>query len=56
MPKEESILFFAALAGVKRLCLIHFNPMGWDVADDLSTARKIFPSIEIGYDKMELEF
>jgi ribonuclease Z len=46
----------AARAGVKRLCLIHFNPMGWDVAEDLPAARKIFPAIEIGHDRMEIEF
>ncbi|MCG2785646.1 MAG: MBL fold metallo-hydrolase [Anaerolineae bacterium] len=46
----------AARAGVKRLCLIHFNPMGWDVADDLPAARKIFPVTEIGHDGMEIEF
>lgn len=46
----------AALAGVKRLCLIHFNPLGWDVANDLPAARKIFPAIELGRDGMEIEF
>lgn len=46
----------AARAGVKRLYLIHFNPMGWDVAEDLPAARKIFPTTEMGRDGMEVEF
>jgi ribonuclease Z len=46
----------AALAGVKRLMLIHFNPMGWPVEVDLPAARKIFPAIEMGRDGMEVEF
>jgi len=46
----------AAKAGVKRLILIHFNPMGWPVDVDLPTARKIFPAMELGRDGMEVEF
>jgi ribonuclease Z len=46
----------AARAGVKRLILIHFNPMGWPVEADLPAARKIFPATELGWDGLEVEF
>lgn len=46
----------AALAQVKRLILIHKNPLGWSLEEDLPAARNIFPSIEIGQDGMEVEF
>jgi ribonuclease BN (tRNA processing enzyme) len=46
----------AAKAGVKRLILVHFNPMGWPVDVDLPAACKIFPATELGRDGMEVEF
>jgi len=46
----------AARAGVKRLVLIHKNPMHWSIEEDLDAARRIFASTEIGEDGMELEF
>lgn len=46
----------AAQAGVKRLVLIHFNPMGWPLEPDLPAAREIFSNTEIGYDGMEIAF
>jgi ribonuclease Z len=47
----------AARAGVRRLVLLHFNPLD-DSPDpiDLPTARRIFPATELGYDGMALEF
>ncbi len=46
----------AAQADVKRLLLIHKNPMGWRIDADLPAARKIFPATEIGQDGMEVDF
>ena len=46
----------AARAAVKRLVLLHFNPL--DASDDpinLPAAQRIFPAAEVGYDGMELE-
>lgn len=47
----------AARAGVKRLVLVHFDPVD-DGADPVGVdaARKIFPHVEIGADGMEVEF
>jgi ribonuclease Z len=47
----------AARAGVKRLVLVHLNPLS--TADDpvgLDVARAIFPNTILGEDRMELEF
>ena len=47
----------ARQAEVKRLVLLHINPLA--PADDpigLAAARAIFPAIEVGYDRMEIEF
>jgi ribonuclease BN (tRNA processing enzyme) len=47
----------ARQAGVKRLVLVHFDPVS--TADDpigLDTARAIFPNTILGEDRMELEF
>ncbi len=47
----------AAAAAVKRLVLMHFNPL--DTSDDpvgLTTARAIFPATELAYDGMAAEF
>jgi ribonuclease BN (tRNA processing enzyme) len=47
----------AAAAGVKRLLLVHFNPL--DASDDpvgLAAARRIFPATELGHDGMKVEF
>ncbi|MCI0360483.1 MAG: MBL fold metallo-hydrolase [Planctomycetaceae bacterium] len=47
----------AAAAVVKRLVLIHFNPL--DASDDpvgLAAARAIFPATELAYDGMAVEF
>jgi ribonuclease Z len=46
----------AAQAHVKRLILIHPNPVGWSIEPDLPAACKIFPATEIGRDGMEVEF
>ena len=47
----------AAAADVGRLVLVHINPLlASDAELDLTAARKIFPKIEIGVDRMELEF
>ena len=44
-------------AGVKRLVLLHFNPLD-DSADpiDLPAARAIFPATDLGYDGMTIDF
>lgn len=44
-------------ANVKRMVLVHFNPLATD-ADPigLATAQKIFPATQLGEDRMELEF
>jgi ribonuclease BN (tRNA processing enzyme) len=47
----------AAKAGVKRLILVHINPLLQDDSElDLTAARRIFPNIEIGVDRMEVDF
>lgn len=47
----------AAAAEVGRLVLVHINPLLDDDSElDLAAARKIFPNIEIGVDRMELDF
>jgi ribonuclease Z len=46
----------AALAQVQRVYLVHSNPLGWSIEEDLVEARKIFPAIQIGVDEMEIEF
>jgi ribonuclease Z len=47
----------AKVAGVKRLVLVHINPLAKE-ADPigLPTARAIFPATELGVDLMEVEF
>ncbi len=47
----------ALAAGVKRLVLMHVNPLvnAFDPVG-LETARRIFPATEIACDKMEIEF
>jgi ribonuclease Z len=47
----------ARQAGVKRLVLVHFDPL--NTTDDpigIDTARAIFPKTDLGEDRMELEF
>jgi ribonuclease BN (tRNA processing enzyme) len=51
-----SVAQVAAEADVKRLVLIHKNPLNWEITEDLPAARQIFPNLEIGYDGMEVEF
>ena len=47
----------AARAQVKRLIMIHHSPFEeLDYSADLEQARQIFPSIEVGYDGMEIDF
>ena len=47
----------AQKAKVGRLILTHINPLiPADRPQDLSTARKVFPHIELGEDLMEVEF
>jgi len=46
----------AAAAEVGRMVLVHINPLLADDNDlDMTSARKIFPDIEIGVDRMELD-
>ncbi len=53
MPVAE----VAAAAKVGRLVLVHIDPcISGDSAFDLAAARRIFPSTELGVDRMELEF
>lgn len=51
------VLQTAAAAGVKRLVLMHVNPL-LDSADPLglSDAKKIFANTQLSYDGMQLEF
>lgn len=47
----------AAAAEVGRLVLVHINPMmESDDELDIAGARKIFPHIEVGTDRMEIDF
>jgi ribonuclease Z len=47
----------AAEAEVRRLVLVHLDPMMADVsALDLTGARREFPACEVGFDGMEIEF
>ncbi len=47
----------AKAAGVGRLVLVHINPLApSDEAIGLESARRIFPSTDIGTDRMEIEF
>ncbi len=47
----------AAAAGVGRLVLVHINPLlSNDVELGVAGARRIFPEIEIGVDRMEIDF
>ena len=47
----------AAKADVGRLLLVHINPLAASDSEvDLEGARRIFPRIEIGLDRMELDF
>jgi ribonuclease BN (tRNA processing enzyme) len=51
------VIQVAAKAGVKRLVLVHINPQLKDDAGlNLESARKIFPNVEIGVDRMEIDF
>lgn len=51
------VLQVAAKAGVGRLVLVHINPMMKDDGEmDVDRVRHIFPNVEIGVDRMELEF
>lgn len=51
------VVELARAAGVGRLVLIHVNPLSTDDEPfDLAAARKIFPHIEVGEDRMEIDF
>lgn len=53
----SAVASVAKAAGVKRLVLLHFNPL--DDSDDpvdLPAARAVFPAAEIGFDGMAIEF
>lgn len=52
----SAVARLAAQAQVKRVYLVHHNPLGWSIEEDLVEARKIFPGIQIGRDGMEVEF
>ncbi len=44
-------------AGVGRLVLVHINPQLKDDSElDLTNVLKRFPNIQIGVDRMEIEF
>jgi ribonuclease BN (tRNA processing enzyme) len=52
----SAVASVAKAAGVKRLVLVHFNPLETsDDPVDLAAARKIFPATELGCDGMEIE-
>ena len=54
---DDTVARVAATAGVKKMILVHFNSL--DESDDpvdLAVAHRIFPSVEIGYDGMAIEF
>jgi ribonuclease BN (tRNA processing enzyme) len=47
----------AAKAQVRRVVLIHHNTLGLRVGGaDLAAAREFFPAIDVGLDRMEIEF
>ncbi len=46
----------AAQAGVRRLALIHKNPVEWPIEEDLEAARAICPDIVVAKDGVMLEF
>jgi ribonuclease Z len=50
----DDVARVAAAAQVKRLVLIHFDPVLEVPASQIEAARKIFPTIEAGTDNMEL--
>jgi ribonuclease Z len=51
------VLQVAAAANVKRLVLVHISPLMRDDAEmDVERVRHLFPKVEIGVDRMELEF
>lgn len=51
------VLQVAAAANVKRLVLVHISPLMRDDAEmDVERVRHLFPRVEIGVDRMELEF
>jgi ribonuclease Z len=51
------VMQVAAKAEVKRLVLVHINPMMRDDAEmEVHLAQHIFKNVEIGVDRMELEF
>jgi ribonuclease BN (tRNA processing enzyme) len=53
----DSVAEVAAAAGVGRLVLVHIDPLiDADQAFNLGAARNIFANIEVGADRMELEF
>lgn len=51
------VVQLAQAANVKRLVLVHLNPLA-DGDEDLglAAAKKIFPAVETGRDRMEIEF
>jgi ribonuclease BN (tRNA processing enzyme) len=53
----SAVAAVAKAAGVKRLVLMHFNPLD-DSHDpiDLAAARAIFPATELGFDGMAIDF
>jgi len=50
----DDVARVAAAAHVKRLVLIHFDPVLEVPAQQIADARKIFPALEAGSDNMEL--
>ena len=52
----DDVARVAAAAGVKRLVLIHFDPVLEVPAEQIEAARRIFPSIQAGTDNLELDF
>lgn len=52
----QSVAQVAAAANVGRLVLVHIDPQGGSNQFDLAAARRIFPQLEVGEDRMEIEF
>lgn len=53
----SAVASVAKAAGVKRLVLLHFNPLDRSADPiDLPAARAIFPATELGFDGMAIDF
>ncbi len=52
----QPVAQLAAAANVGRLVLVHIDPQGSTDKFDLQAARRIFPQLELGVDRMEIDF